>query len=176
MHKNFCCCTRCLTHVLCMVMFCNLLEGLIRENDRALEQFGRLEGYSVLLRAMQSHIEKLKIKAAFLLTYICNHQPAVKGNNSVRRRLRMSLCMECTICIIARSEIWYSSDSIRLFPVKPLRLPAVSRGWKVNKSLFLVVSSLVTRTDSPNVGWSAFQPSAFSHHGSLRLYVWSCLF
>lgn len=54
------------------------LSCLIRENDHALEEFGRLGGYSVLLRAMQSRVEKLKIKAAFLLTYICNHQPAVK--------------------------------------------------------------------------------------------------
>lgn len=54
------------------------LSCLIRENDHALEEFGCLQGYSVLLRAMQSHVEKLKIKAAFLLTYICNHQSAVK--------------------------------------------------------------------------------------------------
>jgi len=54
------------------------LSCLIRENDHALEEFGRLQGYSVLLRAMQSHVEKLKIKAAFLLTYICNRQSAVK--------------------------------------------------------------------------------------------------
>lgn len=54
------------------------LSCLIRENDHALEEFSHQEGYPVLLRAMQSHVEKLQIKSAFLLTYICLHQPAVR--------------------------------------------------------------------------------------------------
>jgi hypothetical protein len=65
-------------HVL-VVLF-DIFLGLIRENDHALEEFSHQEGYSVLLRAMQSHVEKLRIKSAFLLTYICHHQPTVKGN------------------------------------------------------------------------------------------------
>ncbi|XP_069683764.1 hsp70-binding protein 1 [Periplaneta americana] len=54
------------------------LSCLIRENDLALEEFGRHEGYSILLRAMQSHVEKLQIKSAFLLTYICGRKPAIR--------------------------------------------------------------------------------------------------
>jgi hypothetical protein len=61
----------------------DIFLGLIRENDHALEEFSHQEGYPVLLRAMQSHVEKLQIKSAFLLTYICLHQPAVKGNVNV---------------------------------------------------------------------------------------------
>jgi hypothetical protein len=70
-------------YVLVIVTPFNLFLGLIRENDHALEEFGHQEGYSVLLRAMQSHVEKLQIKSEFLLTYICSHQPAVKGSVNV---------------------------------------------------------------------------------------------
>jgi hypothetical protein len=63
--------------------FLNIFLGLIRENDHALEEFSLQGGYPVLLRAMQSNVEKLQIKSAFLLTYICHHHPAVKGNVNV---------------------------------------------------------------------------------------------
>ncbi|KAJ9577159.1 hypothetical protein L9F63_006281 [Diploptera punctata] len=54
------------------------LSCLIRENDNSLNEFGHKDGYSVLLRAMQSQVEKLQIKSAFLLTFICNHKECIK--------------------------------------------------------------------------------------------------
>lgn len=38
------------------------------------------DGYSVLLRAMQSPVEKLQIKSAFLLSSLCNKD----GSNDVK--------------------------------------------------------------------------------------------
>ena len=73
---------------------------------------------------MQSRVEKLKIKAAFLLTYICNRQSAVKGNISVETvggRMGMLLCMECTFSIIAAQVLLCSC-----FHLNTLRLPAAS--------------------------------------------------
>jgi hypothetical protein len=89
-------------YVSCISSFYVFL-GLIRENDHALEEFGHQEGCPVLLKAMQSNVEKLQIKSAFLLTYICHHHPAVKGNvnvssNVLRFRARGSIVVEALCC------------------------------------------------------------------------------
>lgn len=94
--------------------FLYLTSGLIRENDHALEEFGHQEGYSVLLRAMQSHVEKMQIKSSFLLTYICNRQPVVKGNANMRnvKDSEYFVCMEytgrttCYLPLLCTSSCW----------------------------------------------------------------------
>lgn len=53
--------------------------GLIRDNSEGLKMFSDGDGFSVLLRAMQSDVEKLKIKSAFLLSAVCSQHPAIRG-------------------------------------------------------------------------------------------------
>lgn len=55
------------------------VSGLVRDNEEALKEFGNADGYSVLLRALQSDVVKLNIKAAFLLTALCSQNPDIKG-------------------------------------------------------------------------------------------------
>jgi len=51
---------------------------LIRENAQAQTAFINCDGFSSLLRALQTSVEKLRVKAAFLLTCLCNENPAFK--------------------------------------------------------------------------------------------------
>ncbi|XP_078036893.1 hsp70-binding protein 1 [Augochlora pura] len=44
---------------------------LVREHSASLKHMEKYEGYSVLLRAMQSPVKKLQIKSAFLLCSLC---------------------------------------------------------------------------------------------------------
>lgn len=59
-----------------MVMF---WTGLTRENQEALDEFIVNDGFSVVMRAMQTDVEKLKIKSAFLLSSICTDNNKCKG-------------------------------------------------------------------------------------------------
>ncbi|GLH13986.1 Uncharacterized protein GBIM_18445 [Gryllus bimaculatus] len=54
------------------------ISCLVRENKKALKEFNEKNGYSVILRAMQSDIEKLKIKSAFLLSSLCSQNEQIK--------------------------------------------------------------------------------------------------
>ncbi|XP_012285893.1 hsp70-binding protein 1 isoform X2 [Orussus abietinus] len=47
---------------------------LVRGHPDSLKYFDNHDGYSVLLRAMQSSIEKLQIKSAFFLSSLCNKE------------------------------------------------------------------------------------------------------
>jgi len=51
---------------------------LIRENMQAQTAFVDCDGFSSLLRVLQTSVEKLRVKAAFLLTCLCNENPAFK--------------------------------------------------------------------------------------------------
>ncbi|KAJ8898504.1 hypothetical protein PR048_003864 [Dryococelus australis] len=44
------------------------LSSLVRNNEVALKAFQQLDGFSVLLRALQSDVEKLQVKVAFFLS------------------------------------------------------------------------------------------------------------
>lgn len=46
------------------------------------------DGYSVLMRAIQSSVEKLQIKSAFLLSSLCNKE---KGNDLKSTLIKMGL-------------------------------------------------------------------------------------
>ncbi|XP_043390667.1 hsp70-binding protein 1 isoform X1 [Chelonia mydas] len=52
--------------------------GLVRAQEGGLQQFLRLDGFSVLMRAMQSPVEKLKVKSAFLLQNLLLDHPEHK--------------------------------------------------------------------------------------------------
>lgn len=56
-----------------------LLAGLVREQEAGLLQFLRLDGFSVLMRAMQQQVQKLKVKSAFLLQNLLVGHPEHKG-------------------------------------------------------------------------------------------------
>nr|XP_015297064.1 PREDICTED: hsp70-binding protein 1 isoform X4 [Macaca fascicularis] len=53
--------------------------GLVREQEAGLLQFLRLDGFSVLMRAMQQQVQKLKVKSAFLLQNLLVGHPEHKG-------------------------------------------------------------------------------------------------
>lgn len=48
--------------------------GIVRENPISLKYMEINDGYSVLLRALQSPVEKLQIKSAFLLSNLCSKE------------------------------------------------------------------------------------------------------
>lgn len=48
--------------------------GIVRGHPISLKYMDINDGYSVLLRAMQSSIKKLQIKSAFLLSSLCNKE------------------------------------------------------------------------------------------------------
>ena len=64
-------------HLYLILLFAFIL-GLIRDNEEGLKEFSDRDGYSVLLRALQSDLEKLNIKSAFLLSALCNKNHYVK--------------------------------------------------------------------------------------------------
>lgn len=54
--------------------------ALTRGNADAQAKFVKLDGYTVLLKAMQSHIDKLQLKAVFLLMGMMQEDRKHKGN------------------------------------------------------------------------------------------------
>ncbi|XP_073427194.1 hsp70-binding protein 1 isoform X2 [Dendrobates tinctorius] len=55
------------------------ISCLVREQEAGLAEFVKLDGFSVLMRAMQTHILKLKIKSAFLLQNLLISHPEYKS-------------------------------------------------------------------------------------------------
>ena len=62
-----------------ILLHISLISGLTRDNEAAQKLFTENDGFSVLMRAMQTNIEKLKIKAAFLLSSFVVDKPQYKG-------------------------------------------------------------------------------------------------
>ena len=56
-----------------------LVSGLTRGVDAAEKVFVDNDGFSVLMRAMQTDVEKLKIKSAFVLSSLVVDKPEYKG-------------------------------------------------------------------------------------------------
>ncbi|XP_068099043.1 hsp70-binding protein 1 [Hyperolius riggenbachi] len=54
------------------------ISCLVREQEAGLQEFLKLDGFSVVMRAMQSDVEKLKIKSAFLLQNLLISHPEHK--------------------------------------------------------------------------------------------------
>nr|XP_060636441.1 hsp70-binding protein 1 [Anolis sagrei ordinatus]XP_060636443.1 hsp70-binding protein 1 [Anolis sagrei ordinatus] len=54
------------------------ISCLVRAQETGLQQFLRLDGFSVLMRAMQSNVQKLKVKSAFLLQNLLIDHPEQK--------------------------------------------------------------------------------------------------
>jgi len=52
---------------------------LCRDLQEAQKEFVDNDGFSVLMRAMQSDVDKLKVKAAFMLSSICKDRSDFKG-------------------------------------------------------------------------------------------------
>lgn len=57
----------------CIVRYI-LCTGIVRGNLKSLKHMDTHDGYSVLLRAMQSPVQKLQIKSAFLLSSLCSRE------------------------------------------------------------------------------------------------------
>lgn len=58
--------------------------GLVREQEVGLQAFLSHDGFSVLMRGMQSDNEKLRTKSAFLLLNLLTSHPEQKGTNERR--------------------------------------------------------------------------------------------
>lgn len=56
------------------------ISCLVRSNEDTLKEFLRLDGLSYLLRAMQTNIDKLQIKSAFMLSSLCQSSPSIKDD------------------------------------------------------------------------------------------------
>lgn len=56
------------------------ISCLVRDNADGLKKFSEDDGFSVLLRAMQSDVDKLKVKSAFLLSSLCSQHPAIRDD------------------------------------------------------------------------------------------------
>lgn len=56
-----------------------LTSGLVREQEAGLQAFLSHDGFSVLMRGMQSENEKLRTKSAFLLLNLLTSHPEEKG-------------------------------------------------------------------------------------------------
>lgn len=56
-----------------------LTLGLVREQDAGIQAFLSHDGFSVLMRGMQSEHEKLRTKSAFLLLNLLTSHPEHKG-------------------------------------------------------------------------------------------------
>lgn len=56
-----------------------LTLGLVREQEAGLRAFLSHDGFSVLMRGMQSEHEKLRTKSAFLLLNLLTSHPEYKG-------------------------------------------------------------------------------------------------
>ncbi|XP_053308547.1 hsp70-binding protein 1 [Spea bombifrons] len=54
------------------------ISCLVREQDAGLQEFLKMDGFSVLMRAMQSDVLKLKVKSAFLLQNLLLSHPEQK--------------------------------------------------------------------------------------------------
>ena len=65
------------------------IVGLTRESDVGLAEFLKHDGFSVLLRAIQTDVEKLQVKAAFLMSVLCRQQHTLKGTH-----ITYSLCRQ----------------------------------------------------------------------------------
>ena len=57
----------------------SVTPGLVREQDAGLKAFLSHDGFSVLMRGMQSDNEKLRTKSAFLLLNLLTAHPEQKG-------------------------------------------------------------------------------------------------
>lgn len=67
-------------------------------------QFLRLDGFSVLMRAMQQQVQKLKVKSAFLLQNLLVGHPEHKGE-------------------VAERDLWGMRGGVGAFLLMPIALP-----------------------------------------------------
>ncbi|KAL7989989.1 hypothetical protein Chor_012655 [Crotalus horridus] len=70
---------------------------LVRAQEAGLQQFLRLDGFSVLMRAMQSNVQKLKVKSAFLLQNLLI-------NHSEQKETFCSMGMVQQLVVLVQSE------------------------------------------------------------------------
>ncbi|XP_035828020.1 hsp70-binding protein 1 isoform X2 [Aplysia californica] len=56
----------------------DIAGGLVRSNTEAQGRLKALDGLSVLVRALSSEEEKIRIKATFLISSMCGHDPSFK--------------------------------------------------------------------------------------------------
>lgn len=78
-----------------------LCTGIVRGNPASLTYMDKYDGYSVLLRAMQSSVEKLQIKSAFLLSSLCNTE---ESNNIKCTLLKMGF-IEQAVGLLSRYDL-----------------------------------------------------------------------
>ena len=55
------------------------MPGLVRAHEPSFGTFVAQDGFSILMRAMQSGVEKLQMKSSFLLCALCQVHTNIKG-------------------------------------------------------------------------------------------------
>lgn len=74
---------------------------IVRGHPASLKYMAENDGYSVLLRAMQSSVEKLQIKSAFLLASLCNRE----DSNEVKSILTKMGFIEQTAVLLSTTNL-----------------------------------------------------------------------
>lgn len=89
-----------------------LTLGLVREQEAGLQAFLSHDGFSVLMRGMQSEHEKLRTKSAFLLLNLLTSHPEHKGKLWGDAMANHSLQSEATSTIQRRLNVNVSFFSL----------------------------------------------------------------
>nr|XP_055226562.1 hsp70-binding protein 1 isoform X4 [Gorilla gorilla gorilla] len=129
--------------------------GLVREQEAGLLQFLRLDGFSVLMRAMQQQVQKLKVKSAFLLQNLLVGHPEHKGtlcsmgmvqqlvalvrteHSPFHEHVLGALCRVCA-SVGSRNWAWRSSSATAVSCCSSMR--STRRSWSSVKSCYRPVS------------------------------------
>jgi len=91
--------------ICCILIFIMLViilnVGIVRGHTTSLKYMAENDGYSVLLRAMQSTVEKLQIKSAFLLSSLCSRD----DSNDVKNLLGKMGFIEQTAVLLSKNDL-----------------------------------------------------------------------
>ncbi|XP_005258758.1 hsp70-binding protein 1 isoform X1 [Homo sapiens] len=131
------------------------ISCLVREQEAGLLQFLRLDGFSVLMRAMQQQVQKLKVKSAFLLQNLLVGHPEHKGtlcsmgmvqqlvalvrteHSPFHEHVLGALCRVCA-SVGSRNWAWRSSSATAVSCCSSMR--STRRSWSSVKSCYRPVS------------------------------------
>ncbi|XP_046383047.1 hsp70-binding protein 1-like [Ischnura elegans] len=82
------------------------ISCILRDNPKALHTFAQHDGFSVLLRSMQSRVEKLKTKSSFLLTSLCSQTPEI-----IDSLCSMGFVEQLAALVVQQQQPGFSPDS-----------------------------------------------------------------
>ncbi|XP_062918428.1 hsp70-binding protein 1 isoform X3 [Mobula hypostoma] len=126
------------------------ISCLVREQEAGLREFVDHDGFSVLMRAMQSNVEKLKVKAAFLLQNLLINSPEHKGGVSCTDAVPHQLNFANVLCSMGMVQQLVSLIQTEHDPFHEHVLGALCRKSWNSVSSFSVYAS----TSPRRMGWT----------------------